>query len=129
MMEQAAKRQTAEAANRITTNIVRVVNMTPGCVAYRVNNVGVWDAEKQVHRAGNTQRGLADIWVCVRGQFVAIEVKAGRDRQSREQQIFEQEVQRAGGTYYVARSTDEFLEWWKPWSEMARNYRKQTTEQ
>ena len=58
--------------------------MRPRWVAYRVNNVGVWDAAKAFTGAG-IQRRAADIWLCMDGRFVVIEVKAGKDRQSEEQ--------------------------------------------
>jgi Holliday junction resolvase len=72
--------------------------------------VGVWDAKKQVHRAGNTQKGLPDIFACIRGAFVAIEVKAGKDKQSDFQKIVEQEVNGAKGVYFIVRSTDDFID-------------------
>jgi hypothetical protein len=102
-----------ETANGITQNIIRVINYTPGCVAYRINNVGVWDAAKGIHRAGNTEKGLPDIWACVRGKFLTIEVKAGSDRMSEEQKKRRFEIERAGGEYFEARSTDAFLQFWE----------------
>lgn len=103
----------AETANGITAAIIRVVNMRPRCVAYRVNNVGVWDAAKGVHRGGNTEKGLPDIWCCLNGLFVVIEVKAGRDKQSEFQAHRQFEIERAGGVYLVIRSKDEFLKWFE----------------
>lgn len=105
-----------ETANGITSAIVRVVNMRPRCVAYRVNNVGVWDAAKGVHRGGNTEKGLPDIWCCIDGRFVVIEVKAGKDRQSEEQKHRQFEIERAGGVYLLIRSKDEFLRWFAEFS-------------
>jgi hypothetical protein len=102
-----------ETANGITRNIIRIINSTPGCVAYRINNVGVWDAEKKVYRKGNTQPGIFDIAAIIRGRAAWIEVKAGRDKMSREQLIFRQEVELAGGLAFVAYSTGEFLKWWE----------------
>ncbi len=101
-----------ETANGLTRNIIRVINLTQGAVAYRVNNVGVWDAAKGIHRAGNTERGLPDIWACYKGRFVTIEVKIGKDRMSIYQQHRQQEIENAGGVYFVARSTDDFLLFW-----------------
>ncbi len=98
-----------ETANRITANILRIINYQPGCVAYRINNVGVFDAAKGVHRAGNTEKGLPDIWACIKGKFVTIEVKAGKDRMSVDQQARRFEIEKAKGTYLIARSTDDFL--------------------
>ena len=100
-----------ETANRITANVLRVINLQPKCVAYRINNVGVWDAAKQIHRAGNTEKGLPDIFAILRGRAVAIEVKAGKDRLSEHQKARAQEIERAQGVYLVVRSTDEFLNW------------------
>ena len=107
--EQKEKAKPKETANQITQNIIRAVNMQPGCVAYRQNNVGVWDAAKQVHRKGNTEKGLPDITAIIRGRYVGIEVKAGRDKLSQDQLLRKFEIERAGGVYFEARSTDDFL--------------------
>lgn len=101
-----------ETANRITANIIRVVNLTPQSVAYRINNVGVWDAAKGVHRAGNTEKGLPDVWICTRGRFVVVEVKAGKDKLSIHQEHRRAEILRAGGIWFTAHSTDGFLVFW-----------------
>lgn len=106
--EQAVKTK-AETANQITRNILRAANMQPGCVAYRVNNVGVWDEAKQIHRRGNTEKGLPDVIMIFKGRFVGIEVKAGRDKLSKDQLKRKFEIERAGGIYFEARSTDGFL--------------------
>lgn len=108
-IDRKAIRPKGETANRITANIIRAINMQFRCVAYRINNVGVWDEAKQVYRKGNTQKGIADISAIIRGRALWVEVKAGKDKVSREQVIFRAEVERAGGVYFVARSTDEFL--------------------
>lgn len=106
----AAEVPKGETANRMTANILRAINMQPGCVAYRINNVGVWDEQKGIYRKGNTQKGIADIAAVIRGKSVWIEVKAGRDKLSRDQIIFRQEIVGAGGIYFEARSTDAFLD-------------------
>ena len=104
-------RPKSETANRITANIIRVVNTQPGCVAYRVNNVGVWDESKGVRRRGNTEKGLPDIFAVIRGRFAGIEVKAGRDKLSDNQKRRKFEIEKAGGLYFEARSTDDFINW------------------
>ena len=111
MKKQAAKKPKGESANRITANILRVINSKPGCVAYRINNVGVWDAEKKIHRKGNTEKGLPDIVAVIAGRFAGIEVKAGKDKLSPDQLHRKFEIERAGGLYFEARSTDDFLKW------------------
>lgn len=109
--EKAQRAKPKETANQITRNILRAANTQPGCVAYRVNNVGVWDEAKQVHRKGNTEKGLPDVILIFRGRFYAVEVKAGRDKLSLDQLHRKFEIERAGGVYFEARSTDEFLKW------------------
>lgn len=108
--KKAGSRPKGETANRITANIIRAINMQPGCTAYRINNVGVWDEAKQVYRKGNTQKGIFDISATVKGRAVWIEVKAGRDKPRHEQLIFQQEQRRAGGIAEFIYSTDEFLQ-------------------
>lgn len=51
--------------------------------------------------------GSADIVGVCRGRGVAIEVKAGRDRQRPEQIAFQRAWERAGGLYIIARSIDD----------------------
>lgn len=100
-----------ETANRITNNVIRVINMQPGCFAFRVNNVGVWDSGKGIYRKGNTMKGISDILACVKGRMFAIEVKAGKDVISFDQQKFMTLVTQSGGKTFVAHSTDGFIEW------------------
>lgn len=97
-----------ETANRITANILKTVNFQPGCYAFRVNTTGIWDEKKQVFRT-SAQKGTADILACIHGMFYAFEVKAGKDRQSDNQKVFQFWVEKAKGKYFLIRSTDEFL--------------------
>lgn len=99
-----------ETANGITANVVRAINMQPKCVAYRINNVGVWDAAKSIYRKGNTQKGIFDISATIKGQSAWFEIKAGRDKPSPDQLIFQMEVRNAGGIAEFVYSTDEFLQ-------------------
>lgn len=102
-----------ETANRITANVIRAINMQPRCAAYRINNVGVWDEANGIYRKGNTQRGIFDVSATLKGRAAWFEVKAGRDKPSREQLIFQQEIRAAGGIAEFVYSTDEFLELFK----------------
>jgi hypothetical protein len=45
--------------------------------------------------------------------MVCIEVKAGKDKESIHQQQFGANVQQAKGLYFVARSTDSFIEYFE----------------
>ena len=101
-------KQKGESANSITANVVRCINMQPKCVAYRINNVGIWDEKKQIHRRANTQKGIFDVSAIIRGRAAWFEIKAGYDKPSQDQLIFQKEVIRAGGIAEFVRSTDEF---------------------
>ena len=59
------------------------------------------------------QRGCPDILCCVHGQFIAIEVKAGRDRVSAIQTEQLRRIYLAGGTTFVATNYKEFVAEWK----------------
>lgn len=98
-----------ETANGITANVLRVINMQPRCVAYRINNVGVWDEAKQIHRRGNTQKGIFDVSATLRGKAAWFEIKSGRDKPSRDQLIFQAEQRGAGAIAEFVYSTDEFI--------------------
>lgn len=97
-----------ESANEITAKVIRCINMQPKCVAYRINNVGIWDEKKQIHRRANTQKGIFDISATIKGRSAWFEIKAGYDKPSQDQLIFQQEVIRAGGIAEFIRSTEEF---------------------
>lgn len=98
-----------ETANQITANLIRAINSQPQCVAYRINNTGIWDEAKQLFRKAHTEPGLPDIIVIAYGFFAGIEVKAGKDKQSPHQQHRQSEIERAKGVYFIAHSTDEGL--------------------
>lgn len=57
------------------------------------------------------QKGTADISCIVRGRSIKIEVKM-KDRQSPDQKKYQEEVERAGGLYWICRSFDEFLNYY-----------------
>lgn len=54
--------------------------------------------------------GAADVCAILDGQFLAVEVKIGKDKQSEVQKQYQREVEDAGGLYYIAKSFGQFLE-------------------
>ena len=58
------------------------------------------------------QVGTADISATIHGKSVKIEVKIGKDKQSKEQKIYEQEIKDAGGYYYIAKDFNLFYAWY-----------------
>ncbi|MCB4862972.1 hypothetical protein K7W03_25655 [Sphingobium sp. PNB] len=53
------------------------------------------------------KKGRLDICSCVKGRFVAIDAKIGRDRLKPDQQKFADAVTRAGGIAFAAWSVDD----------------------
>lgn len=98
-----------------------------GWQAERINTMGVpIDHRRQVTdtlghnrtiggvqwRRGGGTVGSADISSTIAGHSVKIEVKVGRDRQSEAQRIYQQQVEKAGGIYYIAHDFTTFLDWY-----------------
>jgi Holliday junction resolvase len=62
-----------------------------------------------VYRKGVQRKGIPDIIGIINGTFYGIEVKIGKDRQSADQKEIEQEINAAGGVYFIAKSYDDYL--------------------
>lgn len=60
----------------------------------------------------NGTRGTADISAILGGRSMKIEVKIRSDRQSEAQHRYQQEVEKAGGIYVIARDFQEFYDWY-----------------
>lgn len=58
----------------------------------------------------NNQQGCADLIVCLRGRFVAVEVKRPGNRPTANQELFAERVHRAQGVAVVASSVEELAE-------------------
>jgi Holliday junction resolvase-like predicted endonuclease len=97
------------AANSLTKAIINYITLKGG-YAVRINTQGQYDEKRGIWRKSHTRLGTSDVIACYRGQFVSVEVKVGKDRQSPEQVKTEQDVKRAGGLYWMVRTLDEFIE-------------------
>jgi hypothetical protein len=60
-----------------------------------------------------TNKGHSDISSIIEGKFVGWEVKIGKDAQSDKQKQFQDEVEKAGGGYFIIHSFDEFMQLYK----------------
>ena len=56
------------------------------------------------------EAGVSDLLCCIDGQFVAVEVKTPTGTVTVKQQAFGNRIMRAGGTFAVCRTVEEFLE-------------------
>lgn len=115
-----------DSANGLTKCIIAFLTLS-GHQAERINSTGRPVDHRQTitdvlgHRRtigtltwikGTGTRGTADISATIAGRSVKIEVKFGADRQSEAQRRYQDEVEKAGGLYYVARSFAEFRDWY-----------------
>jgi hypothetical protein len=95
-------------ANDLTKNALRILDLK-GYHVWRQNNGGVYDPTLKVFRANSSTRGVSDILGFHRktGQFLACEVKAGKDQLRPEQELFLENVKKAGGLALVIRTNDD----------------------
>jgi hypothetical protein len=100
--------------NQLTRAIIRYFELR-GDLVWR-NNTGAFPIQDATHRrrffrAG--AKGSGDIFVVLapRGEFLSVEVKAGRDRVRESQIEWIHKVERAGGLTLIARSLDDVVEW------------------
>ena len=106
-------------ANGLTKAICDWINLH-GYQAERINTMGTAREKKTTGgkvigvtwTRGTSTAGSADISATIKGRSVKIEVKIGRDRQSEAQKRYQEMIERAGGTYYIARDFDEFVEFY-----------------
>lgn len=100
-------------ANGLTRAIVDFLNFS-GHQAERISSTGRWieNKGKGHYIPGSSTKGTADISATIRGKSVKIEVKIGRDRQSEVQKEYQAKIERAGGVYIIAKTIDQFMEWY-----------------
>jgi hypothetical protein len=117
-----SRNYTDRTANGLTRCIIDYLNFA-GQQAERINSTGrpidntkiVKDVLGSSRRIGSMkwipgtgQKGTADISATIHGKSVKIEVKI-KDKQSEAQKIYQAQIERAGGFYWICRSFEEFL--------------------
>ena len=75
---------------------------------WRVNQVPVWNNDAQAFRRMPkwSRRGVPDIIAVINGRFIGIECKTKKGKQSDGQVQFQQDLEKAGGVYWVVRGID-----------------------
>ena len=101
------KKKKQSPANALTDAVIKYIKLNGG-IAYRINNMGVWDAKLGKFRTSGTKKGIPDIIGIYKGNFISIEIKIGSDRQSEDQKEREAEIKEAGGEYWIAKDFDKF---------------------
>jgi hypothetical protein len=107
-------------ANGLTKAICDYINYH-GYQAERINTMGTAREKKTTAgkvigvtwTKGTSTAGSADISATIKGRSVKIEVKIGKDRQSDAQKRYQENIEKAGGTYIIAKDFDSFVEWYK----------------
>lgn len=61
--------------------------------------------------------GMADITVIIKGKVHYVEIKIGRDTQSDVQKTFESQVKKAGATYDIVKSWEDFYKLYTKWQQ------------
>jgi len=94
-------------ANALTKHTLRILDLR-GFHVWRQNNAAVYDPTKKVFRRNSSTPGISDIIGFHRktGHFIAVEIKIGKDRISKEQQTFIDSVVRSGGIGIILRDMD-----------------------
>ena len=106
-------------ANGLTRAICDYINYN-GYQAERINTMGTAREKKTTAgkvigvtwTKGTSTAGSADISATIKGRSVKIEVKIGKDRQSDAQKRYQENIEKAGGTYIIAKDFDSFVEWY-----------------
>lgn len=95
-------------SSALTKAALRILDLK-GFHVWRQNNAGVYNNEKKVWRANSSTPGISDIigFRRINGQFLACEIKAGRDKLSDHQIDFLDAVKKAGGLAIVIRTMDD----------------------
>ncbi|MFL9845127.1 PDDEXK family nuclease [Flavobacterium rhizosphaerae] len=102
--------------NALTTCIIDYINLQPNASAERINTIGQQIEHRGVKKwvKGSSKTGSSDIHACIKGKFLAIEVKCaatGDVYQRPEQLAYQKEIEIAGGLYMVANDFEQFYNW------------------
>jgi len=97
-------------ANNLTKGVKNFIKLSGGW-AVRVNTMGVYDAKNETYRKiAEEDRGVSDVVGCLNGKALFVEVKVGKDTESKYQKRFKKEMTRAGAVCIVAHDMDQFIE-------------------
>ena len=115
-----------KSANGLTKCICDFLNLS-GHQAERINTMGRMVDNRKTYTdvIGRTKtigsakyipttgtKGSADISATIKGRSVKIEVKYGKDRQSQAQKAYQEQIEKAGGVYLLAKDFDTFYQWY-----------------
>jgi hypothetical protein len=82
-----------------------------GCYATEIDHRGFWQKEIQKFVPSRTDNGAPDIFACIFGRFVGIEIKIGSDRMRPAQIETATDIQNAKGYFIVVGDFEKLLCW------------------
>lgn len=62
-----------------------------------------------IHGGGWTAKGFPDLIACIKGHYVAFELKVGENDMQDDQKVWRNRILRAGGYHFCPRSLEEFI--------------------
>jgi hypothetical protein len=96
-------------ANDLTKCVIDFLRLK-GHYATRIQSQG--QKRGSVMTYGTTQRGTADIHICINSIHISCEIKFGKDKQSDVQKQVQQEVEQSGGIYLLIRDFEQFYKFY-----------------
>lgn len=101
-------------ANALTKAAIHYFS-AKGFECWRQNSAGLYDPIKKVFRSNSVKKGVSDIigFHKLNGQFIAVEIKVGKDKLSPEQSEFLRQVEKAGGVAIVVKSINDLENFFK----------------
>lgn len=80
----------------------------PNCYAFRSGSGLIKTEAGNYFRTG--KKGCPDIIACLKGRWIGIECKVGKNKLSPFQKQAQEDIEKAGGIYLIAYSLDEVIE-------------------
>jgi hypothetical protein len=99
-------------ANGLTKAILSWLTLN-GHYASRIQSQGQYNHKLKRWTKSTVKRGIGDVMAVIAGRSIMIEVKTGKDRQSVWQKKTQEEVNRSGGLYFIAKDFDSFMVFYK----------------
>ncbi|UOF78876.1 hypothetical protein [Caudoviricetes sp.] len=97
-------------ANKLQAKVIKKLTEA-GIFHWKQNTMPVWDHKLNsgygAYRSHGGMKGVPDIICIIAGQFVGIEIKAGKDRISADQLLFKKRCERHGGRYFVVHEIED----------------------
>lgn len=106
-----ARKRTPE--GEIKRAIFDRLKYVPRCSVLPQVVAGLWDEQRGIRKKSQMRLGTPDILACIRGYFVAIEVKSPKGKLSPHQELLLEELRLAGAFCLVARSVDDLEQFLK----------------